>query len=53
MTAVRLALFVGIFARWVAVLNAVVDRFAWSDAPMVLSRKVDGMEVEMPALVWA
>ena len=53
MTAVRLALFVGIFARWVVALDAVVDRFAWSHAPVVLSRKVDGMEVEIPAMVWA
>ena len=54
MTAVRPVLFAGIFARWVAALHAVVDRFAWSHAPVVLSRKIGGMEVvETPALVRA
>jgi hypothetical protein len=49
MAALRFALLVGIFARWVGVLDAGVDQFAWD--PMVLSRKVDGMEVERPVMV--
>lgn len=53
MGAVHPGLFVGIVARSVAALNAVVDRFAWSYAPLVLSRKIGGMEVEIPARVWA
>ena len=53
MSVVHPALFVEIVARRAVALNAVVDRFAWSHAPMVLSRKVDGMEVEIAAMVWA
>src|SRR5258708_6252369 len=53
MSVVHSALFVEIVARWVVALNAVVDRFAWSHAPLVLSRKIDGMEVEIPARGWA
>ena len=53
MSVVHPVLFVGIVARWVAVLNVVVDRFVWSHAPLVLSRKFDGMEVEIPVRVWA
>ena len=49
MAAVRHALFVEIFAWWFAVLDDGVDRFVWN--PMVLSRKVDGMKVQIPAMV--
>ena len=49
MSPVRPGLFVGIGARRAAVLDGVVGRFAWSHAPLVQSRKIDGMEVEIAA----